>query len=193
VSAVPFETAAAEIDARLSKKAARHCHRVAESAVSLALVYGVDTDAARLAGVLHDWDREEEPGALLEWARADGVEVAEADVASPHLLHARTGAIHAKEALPALPDEVARAISRHTLGAPDMSPLDMVVYLADMIESHRDYPGVEALRASVGKVGLRELFALGYRQSMRHLIEARKRIHPVTVDVWNTLVAGESR
>ena len=42
-----------------------------------------------------------------------------------------------------------------------MTPLDMVVYLADMIEPNRDYPGVQDLRDAVGAVSLSELFALG--------------------------------
>ena len=62
-----------------------------------------------------------------------------------------------------------------------------------MIESHRDYNGVETLREAVGAVSLAELFALGYQQSTRHLVDARKRIHPVTIDVWNAYVAGEAR
>jgi predicted HD superfamily hydrolase involved in NAD metabolism len=189
VSAVRYEDAVEAIEARLGKKAAKHCKRVAEAAAELAQTYGVDVEAARLAGVLHDWDREQGAGALLGEAEAAGIEVTASDAATPHLLHARTGAIAARAALPGLSDEVVSAISRHTLGAPDMTPLDMVIYLADMIESHRDYPGVETLREAVGDVALAEVFALGYRQSVSHLVEARKRIHPITIDVWNAYVA----
>jgi len=193
VSAVTYEKAEAAIELRLGKKAAKHCVRVSEAAASLALAYGVDVDEARLAGLLHDWDREEASETLLAAALAAGIEVSEADAANPHLLHARTGATAAGVALPGLSAGVISAIARHTLGAPHMGGLDMVVYLADMIESHRDYPGVQALRDAVGEVSLAELFALGYQQSMRHLVDARKRIHPVTVDVWNLNVAGETR
>jgi HD superfamily phosphohydrolase YqeK len=111
----------------------------------------------------------------------------------PHLLHARTGARSAAEALPGLSADVVAAIARHTLGDVGMTPLDMVVYLADMIESHRDYPGVEELRGAVGAVSLPELFALGYQQTIRYLVGVRGEIHPRTVDVWNTYVAGGSR
>jgi predicted HD superfamily hydrolase involved in NAD metabolism len=193
MSGVSYAEARAAIEARLGKKAAKHCERVADSAVALALVYGADTDDARLAGLLHDWDRETGAGELLAAAKAAGIEVSDADEAVPHLLHARTGAVGAAAALPGLSADVVRAISRHTLGAVEMSPLDMVVYLADMIESHRDYPGVEVLRDAVGSVSLAELFALGYRQSMLHVVAARKRIHPITTAVWNRYVAGEAR
>ena len=193
MSAVTYDDALAAIEARLGKKAAKHCKRVSDAATALAVVYGVDADLARLAGLLHDWDREQTPEALLAAARQAGIEITPADEATPHLLHARTGAVAAAAALPGLPDEVVTAISRHTIGAMDMSGLDMVVYLADMIESHRDYDGVEGLRAAVGVVSLAELFARGYQQSTTHLIDARRRIHPVTIDVWNEYVAGDPR
>jgi predicted HD superfamily hydrolase involved in NAD metabolism len=193
VSAVTYEQALAAVQARLGHKAAKHCKRVAATAASLAVVYGVDADAAQLAGVLHDWDRETPADDLLGEARAAGLEVCEADVTVPYLLHARTGALGARGALPGLSADVVQAISRHTVGAPGMTPLDMVVYLADMIEPQRDYPGVDELRDAVGEVSLAELFARGYQRSVLHLIEARKRIHPETVSVWNELVAGDRR
>ena len=74
-----------------------------------------------------------------------------------------------------------------------MTDLDQVVYLADMIEPARDYRGVDELREAVGEVPLSELFALGYRASVMHLVRTRRRIHPETVAVWNSLVAGEPR
>ena len=181
------------IGERLGKKAAAHCRRVAMQSEALAAVYGVDGAAAALAGLLHDWDRQRPDGEVLAAAREAGIAVSEADAARPHLLHARTGAEALRVELPGLPDEIVSAVSRHTIGAPDMSALDMVVYIADMIEPGREYPGVDALRESVGKVPLAELFARCYEQSMLHLIGARKKIHPDSVAVWNSLVAGGER
>jgi len=191
VSEVRYEDGLAAIEARLGHKATKHCERVAATAAALAVAYGADADAARLAGLLHDWDRESAPEELLGEAKRAGIEITDADEANPHLLHARTGALAARAALPGLSEQVVQAISRHTIGAPDMTPLDMVVYLADMIEPRRDYPGVQELRDAVSAVSLGELFALGYQMSMRHLVDARKRIHPQTVAVWNALVAGD--
>jgi predicted HD superfamily hydrolase involved in NAD metabolism len=193
MSEVTYARALTAVQARLEHKAAKHSQRVATAAVALASAYGVDVDSARLAGLLHDWDRETSPDDLLAEAQQAGLELTDAEAANPHLLHARTGAIGARNAFPGLSDDVVQAISRHTIGAVDMTPLDMVVYLADMIESRRDYPGVGELRDAVGTVPLAELFARGYQQSVRHLVDARKRIHPETVAVWNRLVAGGGR
>jgi predicted HD superfamily hydrolase involved in NAD metabolism len=189
VSGVSFEAALAMVGSRLWPDAAEHCRLVADAAAELAAAYGVDVERARLAGLLHDWDRGQVPAALLAAANAHGIEVSDADLAGPHLLHARTGAHALRETFPDLDDEVLDAVSRHTLGAAEMTPLDMVVYIADMIEPSREYAGVDALRDAVGSASLRELFALSYQQSVSHLVAARKRIHPVTVDVWNEYVA----
>jgi predicted HD superfamily hydrolase involved in NAD metabolism len=193
VAPVSFDEARSAVQARLGEKGAEHCARVAETAGELAAVYGVDVELARLAGMLHDWDRERKKHELLDAARSGGLALTPTDESVPYLLHARTGAAGIAEAFPGLPDEVVQAVARHTVAALDMTPLDEVIYLADMIEPARDYPGVDELRAAVGGVPLSELFALGYQHSVMQLVRRRRRIHPETLDVWNALVAGEPR
>jgi predicted HD superfamily hydrolase involved in NAD metabolism len=193
VAPVSFDEARSAVKARLGEKGAEHCARVAETAGELAAAYGVDVELARIAGMLHDWDRDRKKRDLLDSARNEGLAFTSVDEAVPYLLHARTGAAGIAAEFPGLPDEVVQAVARHTVGAQDMSPLDEVVYLADMIEPARDYPGVQELRSAAGTVPLSELFALGYQLSVMHLVRSRRRIHPETLDVWNALVAGERR
>jgi predicted HD superfamily hydrolase involved in NAD metabolism len=187
---VTYADALNAVHARLSTASAAHCVRVAATARELAVVYGADPDLAELAGLLHDWDRDVPTDSLVAAAAEAGIAATPADEAVPYLLHARTAAAALKEALPGLPEPVLTAVARHTVGAVDMNCLDMVVYLADMIEPGRAYPGVDDLREAVGRVPLDELFALGYQQSLTYLVTSRRRIHPDTVDVWNALVAG---
>jgi predicted HD superfamily hydrolase involved in NAD metabolism len=193
VNEITYSQASAALRERLGEAAVGHSERVAETAAELASAYGLAPEPARLAGLLHDWDREQSSTALAQAARDAGIELTEADEAVPYLLHARTAAASLEQLLPGLPPAVVQAVSRHTLGAPDMSELDMVVYLADMIEPARTFPGVEELRAAVGTIPLSELFVLGYQHSVAHLVQTRRRIHPATVAVWNELVAGGGR
>jgi predicted HD superfamily hydrolase involved in NAD metabolism len=193
VAPVSFDEALKAVRGRLGKRGAAHCERVAATAADLAETYGVDVELARLAGVLHDWDRDRPHGELVETAREDGLEMTPIDEAVPYLLHARTGAAGIAEAFPGLPSQVVQAVARHTVGASDMTPLDEVIYLADMLEPSRDYPGVEDLRTAAGNVSLSELFAHGYQLSIMHLVRSRRRLHPETLTVWNSLVAGEPR
>ena len=67
----------------------------------------------------------------------------------------------------------------------------MVVYVADTLEPDRTHAGVEELRSLIGVVGLEELFARTYADSLRHLVDSRRRIHPETVATWNRIVEGD--
>ncbi len=176
------------LSARLSDSAFAHSVRTGITAAELAETYGGDIELARVAGLLHDWDREAPAEELVASAREQGV-VHEVELAQPKLLHARTGAHGIRKAFPHLPEEVYSAVRKHTVGAVEMSDLDKVVYLADMIEPARDWPGVDELRSCVGEVSLDQLFFLGYRMSVESLLRRRKHLHPDTVAVWNSLVS----
>lgn len=186
---ITYDTALEHVKERLGEHAVRHSTAVADTAAQLASIYGADADEARLAGLLHDWDREQEHESLFAAAAAAGHDVHSTEEASPKLLHARTGAAALRDAFPGIEDDVVRAVERHTLGAPDMQPLDMIVYIADMIEPGRVYPGVDDLREAVGTLSLDELFATSFQRTVMQLVRARKPIHPLTVDVWNEYVA----
>jgi predicted HD superfamily hydrolase involved in NAD metabolism len=175
--------------ARLSPEGLAHCRAVAEMAEKLAAIYDVDVETAGLAGLLHDWDREVPRDALADRAVEAGIAATDLEVAAPYLLHARTGAQAVRDVLAELSPQVVRAIELHTVGDPRMGDLDMVVYLADMLSTDRNYPGVGALRELVGAVSLEELFAECYRHSIADLVERRKPIHPMTVEVYNAFVA----
>ncbi len=186
---IAFETAEARLRDRLSEKAVEHSVRVADMAGLLATIYSVDAEAARLAGLLHDWDREQTAEELLETTAAEGRTLDPAERAVPYLLHAKTGADALRSAFPGIAEDVVHAVECHTLGALEMSDLDKVVYIADMIEPSRTHAGVDDLREAAGTVSLEVLFAQAYQQSVAHLVECRKTIHPQTVAVWNRYVA----
>ena len=193
MTSATYGDAIAALASRLSEDALAHCERVAETAAGLAVVYGADEEVARLAGLLHDWDRETAEGELLESARRGALPVTEAEASQPGLLHARTGAEALAREFPGISDDVLSAVARHTVGEAGMSDMDKIVYLADMLEPGRSFEGVDDLREGVGTVSLDELFSLAYQHSVLYLVRERKRIHPDTVAVWNAHVARETR
>lgn len=164
---------------------------MADTAASMAARYGVDVEQARVAGLLHDWDKDLTDEQLLVRAEEFGIEL----IANPEdmaaLLHAQTGAAAVKREFPDVGDEVIRAISRHTSAAPDMSDLDMIIYVADMIEPLRSQGNLTPLRMLVGKVSLELLFLRSFEMTMDHLIHRHRFIHPASLEVWNAYVARE--
>ena len=185
------ESALEALTGRVSPQSADHCRAVATAAEELARRHGVDPDQAWLAGLLHDWARDESPDELLAQAARLGLEMAPIDQDVPYLLHARVGRAELSSAMPELSPAVLDAIERHTVGSPEMTDLDMCVYVADMIEPARRFDGVEELRRAVATLSLFDLYARAYAASLRHLLVAGKYIHPASVQAWNAIVAKE--
>lgn len=191
--AVSYDLARAAVAERLSASALAHCERVAQTAGELAERFGVDVERARLAGLLHDWHRELGAAELVARAREAGIPVTGVDEDVPYLLHGPLARVDLPQAIPGVPDDVCEAIGAHTYGAVPMSPLAMVVYIADVIEPGRTYSGVERLRERVADASLEELFLETYAASLKHIVKRRRPMHPETLRVWNAIVAGDVR
>ncbi len=180
-----------QLEARENDYGYRHSLGCAQCCAQMAVVYGLDEPRAYLAGLLHDWDRCVPKPELIEEARALGFEISPEVLAAPAILHAHTGAAAVAATFPevaAEAPEIIRAIERHTVGVPDMEPLDELLYIADMIEPTRLSPNIADLREMVGTVDLDALFTQAYQRSMAHLVRRRKVMHPDTIKVWNALV-----
>jgi len=188
-----YDRAHTQLSTRLSAVAMGHSERVAATAAHLATRYGIDAEHARLAGLLHDWHRETPAEELVARARRLGLDVTEVDEAVPYLLHGPVAQADLEMEFPDLPDDVLTAIGAHTYGMPDMPPLSMLVYVADVIEPGRHQPGVDGLRSSSGTRPLDDLFADAYAASLHHLVDRRRRIHPQTVSTWNDIAARSRR
>ncbi|MCL2403344.1 MAG: bis(5'-nucleosyl)-tetraphosphatase (symmetrical) YqeK [Coriobacteriia bacterium] len=164
-----------------------HSCKAAETARDLAFIYQVDTEDAYIATLLHDWDRGQPKDYLVDAALKMGIEITPEVLAAPQILHAHTGAMQVKQLFPELPENIIIAIRHHTVGDENMSDLDKLLYVADMIEPTRSSPRVSTLREMVGTIDLDTLFQQAYQATMLHLIHNRKVMHPRTTEVWNAL------
>jgi predicted HD superfamily hydrolase involved in NAD metabolism len=191
VSGTTFEEARVALAARLTPDSLAHSERVAEVARDLAARFGVDGDAARLAGLLHDWSRDESAAELLGYAQQHGLRLCDMDRAVPYLLHAAVAAAQVRDAFPGVAPAIVDAIASHTVGEAVMTDLMRIVYIADTIEPARSYEGVAELRSSVGdpSTTLPRLYFACYRRSLLNIVQSGRRLHPDTVAAWNALVA----
>ena len=187
-----YEEARAALAMRLGSRSLAHAEAVAATAGELAERFGVDVEAARLAGLLHDWCKDTPAEELLFEARVRDIEITDVDRMRPYLLHGPVGAALLADRYPDLDAEIRRAVEIHTFGAATMTDLDRILYVADMIEPGRDYRGVDKLRAASCVETLPELLLLAYRRSVTHVIRARRPLHPRTLEVWNSLVADKA-
>ncbi|MDO4443493.1 MAG: bis(5'-nucleosyl)-tetraphosphatase (symmetrical) YqeK [Slackia sp.] len=184
-----FEEMRRRLEQRVKPSRYRHSMGVSQTAEQLARIYGVDCDAAAVAGLLHDWDKALSFKELRRLAKKHKLAPKSVRKQMPGVLHAVTAPRSLKRAFPGLSPEVLQAIARHTCGAVDMTDLDKVVFIADIIEPGRTFSDVAPLREAVGAVSLDELFFMTYGSTLVYLIEAGLPVHPDSLEVWNALVA----
>lgn len=147
-----------------------HTAYVVETAIALAERFGADAKQARLAALLHDCAKSFTEAQLLPYA----------DTEPPVLpvLHAFAGADYAKKVYGVEDEAVLRAIRLHTTGDAGMTLLDKIIYLADMIEPSRDYPGVEEIRAQTNPDAM---LHLAFSRSIWYIKERGGDVHPATL------------
>ena len=134
--------------ALLDPRRVQHVLGCRDTAVALAGRFGCDeTDAAR-AALLHDVTKALPTAHQLQLGRQYGMIKDDFTQMQPQLLHAATGAAVAQHVF-GENAAVCGAVRWHTTGRPDMTRLEKILYLADMIEPGRSYPEVEGLRRAV--------------------------------------------
>lgn len=171
----------------LPKERFEHSLRVAEQAEELARKNGISVEQARTAALLHDCSRYLDRNGMLELARVSGFSIDPIEELEPKLLHARLAAKIARDQFGINDPEVLQAIESHTVGRPNMSVLEKVVYLADHIESDRDYSGVEKVR-ELAERDLDRAILASIGKMIAHLIEQGLPIFEGTIKTRNWLL-----
>lgn len=183
-----FEARRAELAQRVNAHRYEHVMGVIEACGQLARRYGVNERKARLAGLLHDWDKnyndEEARARVDELGMRDEIDPWVVEN-MPRVLHGYTAARALERDYPQIPADVIQAIYRHTTAAEDMSDLDKVLYIADAIEPGRRFGRIDELRSLVGAVTLDELYLETYDYWIFLLFERKNTLHPDTIRIWN--------
>lgn len=180
---------AARVQLASKPKRLAHSLSVARTAEHMAAIYGVDPYLARVAGILHDWDKVVPRSELVERARELGIDMGVDLERVEPLLHGMVAARELPEVFPELPQEVWQAIDRHTTGAADMSPLDEVIFVADGIEPLRPASeGIEQTRGLVGQAPLDDVYWNAFAGGIVYVIETERYLYPGTLAIYNRLV-----
>lgn len=131
----------------LSPKRFQHTMNVKNLAVRMAQHYGVDTEKAAFAAILHDSAKELPRTELLQIMQDNAIIKKGTQNRPEPVWHGICAAILAKTQWNVQDGEILSAIACHTTGKENMSKLDKILFLADMTSAERDYPGVEELRS----------------------------------------------
>ncbi|WP_295633980.1 bis(5'-nucleosyl)-tetraphosphatase (symmetrical) YqeK [uncultured Mitsuokella sp.] len=189
--AMSLEQMKEELKKRLKPSRFRHSLGVEETAVFLADRFGVDEEQARVAGLLHDCAREFRNEDMVKEAEKRGIAIGEVERSMPLLLHADIGAQRVREIYGVDDKDVSQAIARHTVGGPQMTKLDKIIWYADMIEPGRDFPGVDELRKLAKTASLDEMLLAGLSHSIIFVVKKGHLVHPATVLARNEILLSQ--
>jgi predicted HD superfamily hydrolase involved in NAD metabolism len=148
----------------------------------LAERHGYGCDKAYLAGVLHDICKEESEAELQRLAFAEALDPLEKQIHK--LWHASAGAVYVRDVLKIDDSELISAIRFHTVGRANMSKLEKILYLGDLVERSRDYPDIEKYREyTLTDLNLGMYEALKW--SINDCLKKQKRISNNTLEAYN--------
>lgn len=165
----------------------KHSINVYETALKLAEAHQLPTEKIAIAALLHDCGREVPSKESVAKAQELGLPIDAVELQQPILLHAKLGVYNAMHKYGVADQEILDGILYHTTGIDGMTKLAKVVYLADMIEPGRDFPGVEELR-KLARKDLDKAMLLAYSNTIRYLLEGGLLIHPHCISGYNELI-----
>ncbi len=171
--------------ARANMDASRfeHCIGVSETARHLAHLNGYDENKAALTGFIHDYAKQVSDADFIAAIKTQGFDL-ELLKWNRLIWHGIVGTYFIKRDLKIMDAEILRAVWYHTTGAPKMTALDKIVFVADYIEPRRSFAGVDQAR----QVSFANLDAgVGYEltHTLEFLLAKRARIYPQTLLAYN--------
>ena len=166
-------------------KRVNHVIGCSETAAALAETYGASVENARRAGILHDITKALNGPEQLQLSEKYAMMLDSFEREHPKLLHAKTGALIAREIF-GESEEVCSAIEWHTTGRAGMSLLEKLIYLADYMEPNRDMEGIEELRRLTWS-DLDAALMMGLEMTMSYVRSRGAKVDPHSAAAWHFL------
>lgn len=169
-----------------------HVWGVHDTALALAARFGAEPEQAAQAALLHDIAKAWSGADLLRAASDFGILVDIVEQHQPGLLHGPVGAELARREFGVTDEGVLKAIRLHTTGDRDMTALDQIIFLADLIEPGRSYDGVDEVRRLAAS-DLPGAVLEALRLNIAYIMRRGWLIHARSIAAYNWLVAAKSR
>lgn len=128
-----------------SESRKKHIYSTATEAGKLAQCYGANIHKAYIAGLYHDIYKSLD---TAEYEKIiDKTGISDSCLNNPELAHGKVAAAMIPQLFGESDKDVINAVSYHTTGRSNMSLLEKIIYIADLIERTRKYEGVDTLRS----------------------------------------------
>ena len=165
-----------------------HSINVADCAVKLSEIYNVDPNKAYLAGLIHDCAKYLDKKERNDYVEKYEIYLDELEEESSALSHSVIGSYIAKYEFGVNDEDIINAIKYHTTGRENMSMLEKIIYIADLIEEGRKFPIVDRLRELTYGQDLDRALLVSFDNTIKFVIDNNQLIHPRTVSARNYIM-----
>lgn len=170
-----------------------HTIGVAYTAICLAMRYGADQKSAQMAGLLHDCAKCLSNSRKIKECEKYGLEITAVERKNPSLLHAKLGAVYAREFYGVKEEAILSAIRWHTTGKPAMTLLEQILFVADYMEPSRDKaPHLEEIRG-MAFIDLDRAVCMILEDTIRYVREKESVMDEMTVRAWEYYSEKQNR
>lgn len=172
----------------LNEKRYIHTLGTADCAKELAQKFGLDSEKAYLAGLLHDCAKCFSNEKLLDIIHQH-LDVEECEMLNYKTLHAPVSAYIAENEFKITDKEILSAIRWHTLGRLGMTDFEKIVFIADKIEPNtRDKEYSDKIRVLLDEEnGLNKALLKCYKETIKSLVKRDLKICLLTIEIYNKL------
>lgn len=172
----------------LPERRLKHSLNVSKCAVKLSEIYKCDKEKAEIAGLVHDCAKYFSDEQIEDCIEKFNVELDPLEVNNIALSHSVIGSYVAVDIFNIKDEEIINAIKYHTTGKENMSLLEKIIYMADLIEEDRNFPRVEELRELTYSGKLEEALLLSFNNTIKFVIDNNQLIHPRTIKARNYIL-----
>ena len=119
----------------------RHSEGVEKMAVRLARLHGADIEKAAFAGRYHDLAKNFDTDTMDKYIRKYGLP--EKLIGNNALAHSKVGAAILEHEFGVTDEDILNAVRYHTTARRDMSLLEELIFVADVVEDNRTYSDLD--------------------------------------------------
>lgn len=164
-----------------------HSLNVEKEAVKLSKIYNIDSEKCRFAAIAHDYAKAMKDDELISYSEEYGIHIDTIQRKFPQLLHGPVAAMYCKHIMGIEDKDITNAIYYHTTGRKNMSLLEKIIYISDVIEEGRDFPGIEDIRDEA-LVDIDYSIFLSCNNTISYIVMKNFLIHPLTIDLRNSII-----
>lgn len=158
----------------------RHTVGVAVCAAEMCPRFGIEEKSALIAAALHDCAK------YLNEGCAELVGFVPPDNVPQPVIHQYSGAFVAENVFGIKDADILNAIRYHTSGRENMSDLEKLIFLSDLLEEGRSFEGVEKLRGEFSH-GLDRGMTAALAARLEYLRSEGKQVYPLTKKAYEYL------